>query len=111
MLAVESINRVALTDCVFSINIAPMAMGCWGEDSDPLRLNVSANRHEAGPNPASRFFNTVCSMCKRAWLCTSVFGVSVRQTQCLLEHSPRRTGAIRFLAIFDAKPIVNEAIP
>ena len=33
-----------------------MALGCWGEDSDHLRLNVSANRYEAGPNPASRFF-------------------------------------------------------
>jgi len=32
------------------------AIGCWGEDSDLLRLNVSANRFEAGPNPASRFF-------------------------------------------------------
>src|SRR5256885_2443635 len=32
-----------------------MALGCWGEDSNLLRLNVSANRCEAGPNPASRF--------------------------------------------------------
>jgi len=32
------------------------ALGCWGEDSNLLRLKVSANRFEAGPNPASRFF-------------------------------------------------------
>jgi hypothetical protein len=31
------------------------AMGCWGEDSNLTRLKVSANRFEAGPNPASRF--------------------------------------------------------
>jgi hypothetical protein len=31
------------------------ALGCWGEDSNLLRLKVSANRFEAGPNPASRF--------------------------------------------------------
>ncbi len=31
-----------------------MALGCWGEDSNLSRLNVSANRCEAGPNPASR---------------------------------------------------------
>lgn len=41
-----------------AIKIPPMALGCWGEDSDHLRLNVSANRFEAGPNPASRFFSS-----------------------------------------------------
>jgi hypothetical protein len=30
------------------------AISCWGEDSNLMRLNVSANRFEAGPNPASR---------------------------------------------------------
>ena len=29
--------------------------GCWGEDSDQLRLNVYANRLRLGHNPASRF--------------------------------------------------------
>ena len=33
-----------------------MAMGCWGEDSDPLRLKVSRHRIEAGPKPGLSVF-------------------------------------------------------
>ena len=31
-------------------------MGCWGEDSDPLRLEVSRHRIEAGPKPGLSVF-------------------------------------------------------
>ena len=44
------------------------AIGCWGEDSDLLRLNVSANRFEAGPNPASRFLSPTKSLRRKASL-------------------------------------------
>ena len=48
----------ALTNFKLRLKFLPTALGCWGEDSDHLRLNVSANRCEAGPNPASRFFSS-----------------------------------------------------
>lgn len=49
---------LALTNSRFFVECSVMAMRCWGEDSDALRLNVSATELGPAPTLALRFLGS-----------------------------------------------------